>query len=189
MKDLFMTNVLALSLSKEPEIAINEWEYMGLIQPQEPVKSSSFNNDNKTIKYPIVFYNFKTGNFINASTASQYQLRNKGEGQEHILKLNPKGDGNGIEINSFFINKILTKLRGLNLSNITPQIYRLYKKYDSFFKCYNFKEDTTIIVEEINKFLNKYSLNNCCRYCKDEFIYRKTYYDICSCEPCYLSNR
>ena len=58
MKDLFMTNVLALSLSKEPEIAINEWEYMGLIQPQEPVKSSSFNNDNKTIKYPIVFYNF-----------------------------------------------------------------------------------------------------------------------------------
>ena len=148
-KKNIIINILQSSYSTDLKTAINEWEYIGLINPIEPVISSAFVNPNKKMKKPIVFFNPKTELFLNTSHSTQHHILNE-------LEMGLERTGNSFDVYEYFIEKILCILP---CEKYTIENYRMYRKYYCLFKHYKFAYDTSSVIIEIEKFLDNYDKN------------------------------
>ena len=185
MKEIFIKNLLALSVSKDLETAKNEWIYIGQHKLLEPIQSPSFDNINNKICNSVIFYNCKTDKIFHAGTGSQYLIKDKGVMQSKIIKQSPEGNGTSFEVNYRLVKCAITNIKSLILKDVTPSVFKEFRKYNTVFTSINTGEpDEVEILKQTELFLNKFELI-VCKVCKNEIIFRTTHFEHQYCEPCW----
>lgn len=189
---IFIENMLKKSSSKVPNIARQEWEYLGQVKHLNGIQSTCKKHV-FLIYNSIAFYNFKTNQILHTYTGDiKYYLYDKGKDREKIVVQNPNGDGTSQEVNIKMLNKINNFVKNVEKKHIIQDVsiddiktlckYRFLLKDIIILEMGKLKE----ILNKINYLVtNFYNINYCCEH-NDFYLskFKQSEYRP-KCDTCY----
>lgn len=192
--EIFIKYLLEKSLSQDPKIAKNEWEYYGLIKHLDGIQSTCV-LESRLNTFSWAFYNVMTHQIFHANSKSQYFFHRKGRDQDKIIKTDPNGDGTSNHVNKGMLNKILNFVENVynehNQNKVKIESIRKIYKYKYVLENINILEQEQLnnILFKINWLINNFYNINFCNSCCDFYLSKVKQSEYrTKCLRCYNSN-